>query len=406
MVLGTLAVVGLALLRDAPYVATPPEPAAVASVDPARAADALAGLEAALSSADPAAAAALAPAGDAGAAALLGDLAENAGEVGLRDLELRYVDEVGPLGEDGSWPAAVEASWAFERFDAAPAEAEVRVTFRADDGSVGVVSFDPDPAPSAAGSRLPVWLSGPVRASRSRHALVVVAEGGGGLRRYTRLARAAVTRTRAVLPDWPGGLVVEVPASPEALQHALAAPAGRYDNVAAVTTAVGSSSSPAAPVHVFVNPVVLGGLGPRGAQVVMSHEAVHVATDAPRTDVPLWLLEGFADFVALRGVDLPVTRTAAQAIARVREEGLPDALPGPAEFDTGASHLGATYEAAWLAAVVLAEARGPGALVELYHRVAAGEEVDVVLLDLYGFGTRALTDRWRTRLGGLAGVDA
>ena len=37
----------------------------------------------------------------------------------------------------------------------------------------------------------------------------------------------------------------------------------------------------------------------------MSHEATHVATDASTSAVPLWLLEGFADYVALRDVDLP-----------------------------------------------------------------------------------------------------
>ena len=37
----------------------------------------------------------------------------------------------------------------------------------------------------------------------------------------------------------------------------------------------------------------------------MSHEAVHVATEAARSTMPLWLLEGFADYVALRDVDLP-----------------------------------------------------------------------------------------------------
>jgi hypothetical protein len=45
-------------------------------------------------------------------------------------------------------------------------------------------------------------------------------------------------------------------------------------------------------VHVFVNPEVFDRLQPTGAQVVLSHEAVHVATDAARSDVAPWLLEG------------------------------------------------------------------------------------------------------------------
>ena len=69
-------------------------------------------------------------------------------------------------------------------------------------------------------------------------------------------------------------------------------------------------------------------------QVVISHEATHLATDAPLTSgVPLWLLEGFADYVALHDVDLPITTTAGQIIQQVRTDGAPDHLPGPAEFD-------------------------------------------------------------------------
>src|SRR4029079_112572 len=109
------------------------------------------------------------------------------------------------------------------------------------------------------------------------------------------------------------------------------------------------------PVHVFVNPEVFDMLRPTGAQVVLSHEAAHVATDAARSTVPPWLLEGFADYVALRDVDLPVTTSAAQIIRQVRRDGVPDALPGAAEFDTATTHLGATYESAWLACVLLAE---------------------------------------------------
>lgn len=397
-----IGVVAALLLRDDTYVATPPDAAPVVSVEPARAAQALAELTAALSAADPEAAAAVAAADDQAAAALLATLADNAGEVAVTGLSLRYVDATGPVQPDGTWSAAVDAAWAFEGFDAEPAEAELLVTFRSVGDEVGVVSFDPSVAPSGSEGLLPVWLSGPVGVSRTADTLVLVAEGGGEIEPFARLARAAVTQTRAVLPGWSGGLVVEVPASSDALQDALLAPQDSYDTVAAVTTAAAGSLEERAPVHVFVNPSVFAGLEPQGAQVVMTHEAVHVATDAPRADVPLWLLEGFADVVALREVELPVTTTAGQVIAQVREEGLPTALPGPAEFDTGASHLGATYEAAWLACVVLVDAGGVDALVSLYERVSAGEEVDAVMRELFGFGVDGLTDRWRERLADVA----
>ena len=92
----------------------------------------------------------------------------------------------------------------------------------------------------------------------------------------------------------------------------------------------------------------------------------------PGATSPLWLLEGFADYVALRDVDLPLSTTAGQIIRQVRRDGVAGPLPGPDEFDTGATHLGATYESAWLACVLLAESGGEQALVELYDDVAVG----------------------------------
>ena len=154
---------------------------------------------------------------------------------------------------------------------------------------------------------------------------------------------------------------------------------GEYARIAAVTSTADGSLAPDAPVHVFVNPEVFGGLKPRGAQVVMSHEAVHVATDAATSTMPLWLLEGFADYVALRDVHLPVSVTAGQIIRQVRRDGPPAQLPGHAEFDTATSHLGASYESAWLACRLLADLGGQDWLVRLLSRVDAGTEVGAAL---------------------------
>ena len=112
-----------------------------------------------------------------------------------------------------------------------------------------------------------------------------------------------------VLPDWKPRVVVEVPASAAALNRSLGVPPGTYDSIAAVTATADGSSRRDAPVHVYVNPEVTAGLRRAGAQVVMSHELVHVATDAATSPVEPWLLEGFADYVALRDVELPDATT-------------------------------------------------------------------------------------------------
>jgi hypothetical protein len=134
----------------------------------------------------------------------------------------------------------------------------------------------------------------------------------------------------------------------------------------------------------------------------MSHEATHVAAEAWTSRMPLWLLEGFADYVALRDVDLPVSRSAAQIIAEVRRSGPPRTLPGAAEFGTRATHLGATYESAWLACRLLAQGGGQARLVRFYRAVDDGQPVGAALESVFGLSTRELTDRWRDLLSDLA----
>jgi hypothetical protein len=238
--------------------------------------------------------------------------------------------------------------------------------------------------------------------------VLVVVSGDGSLgrseaERYERLASASVGVVGRVLPDWHGRLVVEVPATSAALDRALDAEPGHTAGIAAVTAPADGSTDTDSPVHVFVNPEVFDRLLPTGAQVVLSHEAVHVATDAARSDVAPWLLEGFADYVALRDVDLPLSTTAGQIIRQVRRDGEPDHLPGADEFATGATHLGATYESAWLACVLLAESGGEQALVDLYADVADGSSLEAALLQRFGISEAGLTRRWQRRLADLAG---
>jgi hypothetical protein len=246
-----------------------------------------------------------------------------------------------------------------------------------------------------------LWLAGRVTIDAAGRALVI-ARGSGGSR-YVDLASRAVAAVGKVLPRWQGRLVVEVPESEEQLHQALAAPAGRYANIAAVTTTVDGSLLPGSPVHVFLNPRVFDGLGPRGAQVVVSHEATHVATDAVLAEVPTWLLEGFADYVALAHAGIPVETAASQILERIRKEGPPDHLPTTADLDPTATGLGATYEEAWLATRFIAQEHGEPKLVAFYREVSAGEEPGRAFRTVLGTTEAAFVERWRADLRELAG---
>ena len=394
MLVATLVVTAVSwtALRDAPYVApTPddPSPHPVAA-EAARTLDLLA---AAVNEGDRDAASALAPSGDDEARALLADIVDNAHDLRLEELSLRYVGEDGGVSAAGAWPAAVEATWQLPEDDA-PSRTELQVGLVTAGAQVGIRSF-------GGAGRTPVWLTGPVTVRRAPGVLVV--DRADDAERMLSLAAAAVPVVRRVLPDWTPRLVVEVPATAAALDDALGADEGTYADVAAVTASADGSSGRGAPVHVYINPQVFARLSAIGAKVVMSHEAAHVAAGAARSDLPLWLLEGFADYVALRDVDLPLRTTAAQVVAEVRRDGPPADLPADQAFDPAGARLGAAYEAAWLACVVIAETSGERALVDLYRAVDRGIPLDEALQDTAGFGERALVRRWQERLSDLAG---
>lgn len=343
---------------------------------------------------------------DAAAQERLDAVVTNARDLDVVDFSLRYVEETSPVDAHGRWRAGVEVTWRFAGYDRAVASTETSVDLRTDDAGTRVVALAPVDRSGPEAGRSPVWLGGPVEVASSRTTLVVRADGpaaGVDAEAYDARAGRAVDVVARVLAGGDRRLVVEVPAGEAGLDAALGVDPGTYGAIAAVTAAVDGAPT-GSPVHVFLNPEVYGQLRARGAQVVMSHEAVHVATRAPDGGaVPLWLLEGFADYVALRDVDLPLSTTAAQLVVQVREDGLPRTLPGRAEFATGATRLVATYEAAWVACLVLAERGGEQALVDLYGTVDDGTPMTRALRAGFGWGEADLTAAWRGRLSDLAG---
>jgi hypothetical protein len=134
---------------------------------------------------------------------------------------------------------------------------------------------------------------------------------------------------------------------------------------------------------------------------VITHEATHVATDAATTPAPTWLVEGFADYVALSSQRLPLTTTAARITALVRHSGAPRHLPGEHQFAPGAKHLEARYESAWLACRLLAREGGTDALVGFYRAMDGGRELGPELRRWFGLTPVSFTRQWRTLLSDL-----
>jgi hypothetical protein len=353
----------------------------------------------------PAQLAALAAPGDEEAAGELRALRANVRRLRIRDLSMRYVDEgTGEPSPDPrrrlrgrTWIGDVAMRWRLAGFDVGTSDLEVGLTFVETPGGAAFASARDDQTGAT-----PLWMLGPVAVHRTPQTVV---ETAGSVRpaRFSPTAAQAVRDVRKVLPAWRGRLVVEVPADEKQLGRVLGSQDGAYGGIAAVTTTADGSTSEHAPVHIFVNPRVFDPLGPRGAQIVLSHEATHVATGAATSSMPTWLLEGFADFVALDHADLPVSVTASQILAQVRRSGPPTHLPGSAEFDPRNKALGASYEAAWLACRLLADRYGERRLIRFYRAADEAGSTTVPFRSLLGTDQRAFTRAWRSYLRRLAG---
>ncbi|UDY22531.1 hypothetical protein [Nocardioides sp. Kera G14] len=315
----------------------------------------------------------------------------------LSHVAATLVTQSGAMESNGSWTAAGHLTWQYDGVDPSPASADVTVRLRTVGGAVTVTGL-------SAPGRVPVWLDEGATATRSESIVVVTAKGVDH-DNYERWADRAVTVVGRVLTKWNGPLVVEVPSDATELEQALGAEVGSYAQVAAITASVDGSSRQDTPVHVFVNPAVMGRLDDRSAQIVLSHEATHAATGAALdTARPLWLSEGFADYVALRDVNVPLTESAGQIAALVRKEGVPSHLPESQDFDAKSDHFGAEYESAWLACMQLAGDAGEAALLRLYRQSREGGDVNAVMTRTIGYGMQVLVRRWGHRLLQLPGA--
>lgn len=360
-------------------------------------------LQSALTRGERADALALAAPGRPSARAEIGSLFDNVRELGLTDLSFRYVDLNSSFGDTRTFGVDVALAWRIGGFDDQPSRVEVPFVLAESPRGASFVSASPtdDAADGVDAGVTPLWLLGDLTVQRTPRALVMVTDEST-LAEYSANATRAVADAKRVLTRWRGKLVVEVPGSDDDLERVVGAPEDTYRSIAAVTSTVDGSLTPSAPEHIFVNPTVFGQLSEDGAQIVMSHEAAHVATGAATSSTPMWLLEGFADYVALANADLPVSVTASQILATVRQDGPPRRLPAAGDFDPSRKSLGTSYEAAWLACRYIGERYGERRLVDLYQAVDQGTSLRAGFARFLDTDPRAFTRAWQGYLSRLA----
>ncbi|MFF7213497.1 hypothetical protein ACFZAU_23670 [Streptomyces sp. NPDC008238] len=309
----------------------------------------------------------------------------NLGELPLASWSYRLVSTQGadPV------TARVRLSYRLKGYDSAQVTADDSLLLRTDGGGRWRVAGDGDP-----GGLL--WEQGTLHVVRGGHSLVLGTGDPAELAGYAADADRAVPQVRRAWggAGWTGRVVLEVPSSLRHMAQLLDAPAETYAGVAAVTTGEAGGSGTAPAGRVIVNPEAFAGLSAFGRQAVLTHETTHVATRAattPRT--PMWLSEGFADWVAYRDSGRTPQSLAPELRRDVTASGPPGHLPADADFAPGAPAQAQAYEGAWLACRLIAATWGADRLVALYR---SGADLRGTL----GIDEDALTERWRAYVKG------
>lgn len=316
--------------------------------------------------------------------------------LGARDVGLRYITG-GDVADraDGSTQADVEVSW-MAGGDSGLVDGRRTATakFRLDpqpDGTFAIRSVK-----AGAGS-LPIWLSGDVEVQKQANTVVITVDGGvaGPIESMTARARAAVVD---VLPEAASKVVVVAPHTQDQMAELVGHKVAEINQIAAVTTNLDGSNGTAGGIVIVLNPAVFSTMDQRAAQVVLSHEATHLLTSAVGTSAETWVVEGFADFVALHDDAASLSLSAGQVLAEVTAGKTPKRLPTAEDFASTGHGLGAVYESAWMIFRMLAETHRDTQIVAFYEDVLGGAKLDRALSKAFGLSVDQLTADWRRYL--------
>ncbi|HEU5159883.1 MAG TPA: hypothetical protein VFU43_23000 [Streptosporangiaceae bacterium] len=302
----------------------------------------------------------------------------------------------------GNWTVRVTLRYRLRGFDRGDVTATQYLTFARRPGTgTGAAAGLTIIGDGTAQGRLDdpeIWDGGRLSVVRGGRSLVIgVNAPRTRLRQIAaRLDRAVPAVTAVVGPRWARRVVAIVPATPERAA-ALAGDGGSLREIAALATVTRAAPGARGNDRIVVSPAAYPRLNEVGRHVVLTHELTHVATrGAGDGRTPAWLIEGLADYVGYKGLDVPVTSAARELRREVSRGRLPAALPRAADFSGAAGRLAQVYEEAWLACRMVAERYGEDRLVRLYR--AAGARPDGLpdaLRRVLGVDTAEFTTMWR-----------
>ncbi|MEV6238778.1 hypothetical protein [Lentzea sp. NPDC051838] len=128
--------------------------------------------------------------------------------------------------------------------------------------------------------------------------------------------------------------------------------------------------------RVVINRVRAAALTPLELRVLLRHEITHVATrDQTSDSAPLWLVEGFADWVAFHGLGLSLRQAAPLLTSDVTK--LPTDFSGPGRD--------LAYQQAYSIMVYLESQLGEHGVVDFFLRQASKSAVDASTVGVAGW---------------------
>jgi hypothetical protein len=338
----------------------------------------------------------------------------NLGKLPLTTFQLRYVgDDTGALSPDRktelggteSWLAQVEVSWQLTGYDTKPARETLPVTFVTRDGTTYAASFSER---FVAGQRRPIWALGGIDVAKGTRSLVISLDSQADADDYAGVTdRAVDSVTKVWGKNWKQKAVIYLPAKQSEMEAVLGAQQNAYTQIAAVTMAELDTPQVGAPTRIVANPKLFEELGKQGRRIVLTHETTHVASVATASPVPLWLAEGFADYVAFTTVSVQDESAAKELFKVVRAGKVPKALPAPEAFAASSADLPVAYESGWLACRLIAEREGQSKLVKFYRAVHASKSptgLADAFKNVLGTTEQEFTADWQKYLKRLAGV--
>jgi hypothetical protein len=284
--------------------------------------------------------------------------------------------------------AAVTIRYRLDGVDTAPVAAPWTPVFGLRDGHWRLAGVIADAAlPTGANGQ--AWDAGPVVVARStRVVLVLSAEDAGRAADMLQMAEAGLDHVAAVRPGgWAGRILITAVQDAKLFTTYFGDTPDRIDNFAAIAVPYyaevpdWSDHPPYAATRVVFNPHEFGA-DPAELAHDLTHEFTHAAMGPVTTDdTPLWLVEGFAEYVAFKSEQV------GGAYARRALEGFTSA-PTPPDADFYSD--GRNYILGWLMCRMIAQKYGEAKLAALYEAYHASGDDDAVIRQVLGVDKNTL----------------